>query len=294
MISVEQILEKSKSLYDLRIGERPYGYYGALGDSSYKDEPTIDFAVETPLSKTDIWRFDIENQTWKESGGRILVFDKDEVVTSKIKPKNVADYFFNREKYNSLGAKIKIPFGQYGTADYITFSVFNDVRVSPVVRLLWFLGKTKDEIDGGYCGEFPWVYYLFYFALTRSRRDLEFLRNVDWQPWGDNRVDIDYPAFSNFKKFYYDLYRKLTKTKEDRDKRLFSEHLWCIYRGLNGNDIEGIPIGGKRLNLYSAQTVQEACIYLYNIYCENGLTDAQATTIRREKGIAIHPLWGTW
>lgn len=294
MTSVEQILEKSNSLYDLRIGERPYGYYGALGESSYKNEPIVDFAVETPLSKTDIWKFDIENQTWKASGGRILVFDKDEVVTSKIKPKNVADYFFNREKYNLLGAKIKIPFGQYGTAGYITFSVFNDVQFSPVVRLLWFLGKTKDEIDGGYCGEFPWAFYLFYFALTRSRRDLEVLKNAHWQPWGDNRVNIDYPTFSNFKKFYYDLYRKLTKTKEDRDKRLFSEHLWCIYRGMRGDHPDGIPLGGKRLRIGDAKSAQEACEYLYNIYCMNGFAESQATVIKKEKALAIHPLWGTW
>lgn len=288
MISVEQILEKSKSLYDLHFGERPYTCYGALGNSSVENS-IIDFAVETPLSRTNVLKFDIEYQIWRP-GGRVLAFNKDNATTSTNKPKSVADYFFNKEKYKSLGVTIKIPY----RGEYISFSPLQDVQFSPVVRLLWFLGKTKDEIDGGYCGEFPWVFYLFYVALAWSRRDLEVLKNVDWQPWGDNRVNIDYPTFSNFRKFYYDLYRALTKTKEDRDKGLFSEHLWCIYRGLNGNDIEGIPMGGKRLNIYNGETVQEGIEYLHNIYCMNGFTESQATVIKKEKALSIHPLWGTW
>lgn len=291
MISVEQILEKSKSLYDFHFGERPYGCYGVLCPTYSSSDLMLEFPVETALSKTDLWKYDWENLTWKPSGGRILVFNKDDVVDSSVtKPKSVADYFFNREKFKELGVKLKIPKGR----DFVGFNCFNDVQFSPVMRLLWFLGKTKDEVDAKYTRGLPWEFYLFYFALTRSNRDLKVLSGADWQPWNDDEIDIDYPTFSNFKKFYYDLYRKLTKTKEDRDKSLFSSHLWCIYRGMRGDLPDGIPLGGKRLRIGDSKSVQEACEYLYNIYCKSGLTDTEATTIRREKGIAIHPLWGTW
>lgn len=290
MISVEQILEKSKSLYDLRMGERPYTCYGALGNSSVEDS-IIDFAVETPLSRTDLWKYDWENLTWKLSGRRILVFNKDDVVDSSVtKPKSVADFFFNREKFKELGVKLKIPNGR----DFVDFNCLNNAQFSPVMRLLWFLGKTKAEVDAKYTRGLPWEFYLFYFALTRSNRDLEVLKKADWKPWNDDEIDIDYPTFSNFKKFYYDLYRKLTKTKEDRDNRLFSEHLWCIYRGMRGDLPDGVPLGGKRLRIGDAKSAQEACEYLYNIYCKNGFTESQATVIKKEKALAIHPLWGTW
>ncbi len=236
-------------------------------------------------------KFDMEFLTWKPTGGRILVFDKDDVVDSSVtKPKSVADFFFNREKFKELGVKLKIPNGR----DFVDFNCFNDVQFSPVMRLLWFLGKTKDEVDAKYTRGLPWEFYLFYFALTRSNRDLRVLSGADWQPWNDDEIDIDYPTFSNFKKFYYDLYRKLTKTKEDRDKSLFSSHLWCIYRGMRGDLPDGIPLGGRRLRIGDSKSVQEACEYLYNIYCKNGLTDTEATVIKKEKALAIHPLWGTW
>jgi len=251
----------------------------------------LEFTVETALSRTDLWKYDWENLTWRPSGGRILVFDKSDVVgASGTRPKSVADYFFNREKFKELGVKLKIPNGR----DFVDFNYLNDAQFSPVMRLLWFLGKTKEEVDGKYIRGLPWEFYLFYFALTRSNRDLEVLKRADWQLWDDVKMDIDYPTFSNFKKFYYDLYRRLSKTKEDRDKKLFSEHLWCIYRGIRGDLPDGIPLGGERLRIGDAKCAQEACEYLYNIYCKNGLTDTEATTVRREKGIAIHPLWGTW
>lgn len=292
MISVEQMLEKSKSLYDLHFGDRPYYCYGGLYFSRSISEPTLEFKVETALSKTDLMRFDIETNKWQPTGGRILTFDKNDVVgSSGARPKSVADYFFNREKYKEQGTKVKIPIDKH---EYIDFNCLNDAEFSPVVRLLWFLGKTKDEIDAKYTRGFPWEFYLFYYALTRSSRDLEVLKKADWQPWDDEFIEIDYPTFSNFRKFYYDLYRMLTKTKEDRERALFSEHLWCIYRGMRGDLTDGIPLGGKRLRIGDAKGAQDACDYLYNIYCKRGLTDAQATTIRREKGIAIHPLWGTW
>lgn len=290
MISVEQILEKSKSLYDLRMGERPYICYGALGNSSVEDS-IIDFAVETPLSRTDLWKYDWENLTWKLSGRRILVFNKDDVVDSSVtKPKSVADFFFNREKFKELGVKLKIPNGR----DFVDFNCLNNAQFSPVMRLLWFLGKTKAEVDAKYTRGLPWEFYLFYYALTRSNRDLEVLKRADWQPWNDDKIDIDYPTFSNFKKFYYDLYRRLSKTKKDRDNRLFSEHLWCIYRGMRGDLPDGVPLGGKRLRIGDAKSAQEACEYLYNIYCMNGFTESQATVIKKEKALSIHPLWGTW
>lgn len=290
MISVEQILEKSKSLYDLRMGERPYTCYGALGNSSVEDS-IIDFAVETPLSRTDLWKYDWENLTWKLSGRRILVFNKDDVVDSSVtKPKSVADFFFNREKFKELGVKLKIPNGR----DFVDFNCLNNAQFSPVMRLLWFLGKTKAEVDAKYTRGLPWEFYLFYYALTRSNRDLEVLKRADWQPWNDDKIDIDYPTFSNFKKFYYDLYRRLSKTKKDRDNRLFSEHLWCIYRGMRGDLPDGVPLGGKRLRIGDAKSAQEACEYLYNIYCMNGFTESQATVIKKEKALSIHPLWGTW
>lgn len=236
-------------------------------------------------------KFDSEAEKWHPSGGRILVFDKNDCVgASGARPKSVADYFFNREKYKEQGIKIKVPNG----GDYIDFSCLNGGLFSPVVRLLWYLGKTKSEIDSGVTRGLPWEFYLFYFALTRSYRDLEVLKKAEWEPWYDEDVDIDYPTFVNFKKFYYNLYRSLTKTKEDRERALFSEHLWCIYRGMRGDLPDGIPLGGKRLRIGDAKSAQEACEYLYNIYCKSGLTDTEATIIRREKGIAIHPLWGTW
>lgn len=291
MISVEQILEKSNSLYDLHFGERPYRCYDALCPTYSSSGLMLEFTVETALSRTDLWKYDWENLTWRPSGGRILVFDKSDVVgASGTRPKSVADYFFNREKFKELGVKLKIPNGR----DFVDFNYLNDAQFSPVMRLLWFLGKTKEEVDGKYIRGLPWEFYLFYFALTRSNRDLEVLKRADWQLWDDVKMDIDYPTFSNFKKFYYDLYRRLSKTKEDRDKKLFSEHLWCIYRGIRGDLPDGIPLGGERLRIGDAKCAQEACEYLYNIYCKNGLTDTEATTVRREKGIAIHPLWGTW
>ena len=291
MLSVEQILEKSKSLYDLHFGERPYNCYGTLCSTYLPSEPTLEFSVETALSRTDLMKFDSEAEKWHPSGGRILVFDKNDCVgASGARPKSVADYFFNREKYKEQGIKIKVPNG----GDYIDFSCLNGGLFSPVVRLLWYLGKTKSEIDSGVTRGLPWEFYLFYFALTRSYRDLEVLKKAEWEPWYDEDVDIDYPTFVNFKKFYYNLYRSLTKTKEDRERALFSEHLWCIYRGMRGDLPDGIPLGGKRLRIGDAKSAQEACEYLYNIYCKSGLTDTEATIIRREKGIAIHPLWGTW
>lgn len=291
MISVEQILEKSKSLYDLHYGQRPYGCYGALCPTYSSSDLMLEFPVETALSRTDLWKYDWEILTWQHSGGRILVFNKDDVVDSSVtKPKSVADFFFNREKFKELGVKLKIPNGR----DFVDFNCLNNAQFSPVMRLLWFLGKTKDEIDAKYTRGLPWEFYLFYFALTRSNRDLRVLSGADWQPWNDDEIDIDYPTFSNFKKFYYDLYRKLTKTKEDRDKSLFSEHLWCIYRGIRGDLPDGIPLGGKKLRIGDAKSAQEACEYLYNIYCKNGFTESQATVIKKEKALAIHPLWGTW
>ena len=278
MISVEQILEKSKSLYDFHYGQRPYSCYGALCPTYSSSDLMLEFPVETALSKTDLWKFDMEYLTWRPSGGRILVFNKDDVVDSSVtKPKSVADFFFNREKF-----------------DFVDFNCLNDVQFSPVMRLLWFLGKTKDEVDTKYTRGLPWEFYLFYFALTRSNRDLRVLSGADWQPWNDDEIDIDYPTFSNFKKFYYDLYRKLTKTKEDRDKSLFSSHLWCIYRGMRGDLPDGIPLGGKKLRIGDSKSAEEACEYLYNIYCKNGFTESQATVIKKEKALAIHPLWGTW
>ena len=291
MISVEQILEKSKSLYDFHFGQRPYGCYRVLCPTYSSSDLMLEFPVETALSKTDLWKFDMEYLTWRPSGGRILVFNKDDVVDSSVtKPKSVADFFFNREKFKELGVKLKIPHGR----DFVDFNCLNDAQFSPVVRLLWFLGKTKAEVDTKFTRGLPWEFYLFYFALTRSNRDLEVLKKADWKPWNDDEIDIDYPTFSNFKKFYYDLYRKLTKTKEDRDKSLFSSHLWCIYRGMRGDLPDGIPLGGKRLRIGGAKSAQEACDYLYNIYCKSGLTDTEATTIRRERSFEIHPLWGTW
>lgn len=291
MISVEQILEKSKSLYDLHYGQRPYGCYGALCPTYSSSDLMLEFPVETALSRTDLWKYDWEILTWQHSGGRILVFNKDDVVDSSVtKPKSVADFFFNREKFKELGVKLKIPNGR----DFVDFNCLNNAQFSPVMRLLWFLGKTKDEVDAKYTRGLPWEFYLFYFALTRSNRDLRVLSGADWQPWNDDEIDIDYPTFSNFKKFYYDLYRKLTKTKEDRDKSLFSEHLWCIYRGIRGDLSDGIPLGGKKLRIGDAKSAQEACEYLYNIYCKNGFTESQATVIKKEKALAIHPLWGTW
>lgn len=291
MISVEQILEKSKSLYDLHFGQRPYSCYGALCPTYSSSDLMLEFTVETALSKTDLWKFDMECLTWRPSERRILVFNKDDVVDSSVtKPKSVADFFFNREKFKELGVKLKIPNGR----DFVDFNCLNNAQFSPVMRLLWFLGKTKDEVDAKYTRGLPWEFYLFYFALTRSNRDLEVLKRADWRPWYDDKIDIDYPTFSNFKKFYYDLYRRLSKTKKDRDDKLFSEHLWCIYRGMRGDLPDGIPLGGKRLRIGDAKSAQEACEYLYDIYCKSGLTDTEATTIRREKGIAIHPLWGTW
>lgn len=291
MISVEQILEKSKSLYDLHYGQRPYGCYGALCPTYSSSDLMLEFPVETALSRTDLWKYDWEILTWQHSGGRILVFNKDDVVDSSVtKPKSVADFFFNREKFKELGVKLKIPNGR----DFVDFNCLNNAQFSPVMRLLWFLGKTKDEVDAKYTRGLPWEFYLFYFALTRSNRDLRVLSGADWQPWNDDEIDIDYPTFSNFKKFYYDLYRKLTKTKEDRDKSLFSEHLWCIYRGIRGDLPDGIPLGGKKLRIGDAKSAQEACEYLYNIYCKNGFTESQATVIKKEKALAIHPLWGTW
>lgn len=291
MISVEQILEKSKSLYDLHYGQRPYGCYGALCPTYSSSDLMLEFPVETALSRTDLWKYDWEILTWQHSGGRILVFNKDDVVDSSVtKPKSVADFFFNREKFKELGVKLKIPNGR----DFVDFNCLNNAQFSPVMRLLWFLGKTKDEIDAKYTRGLPWEFYLFYFALTRSNRDLRVLSGADWQPWNDDEIDIDYPTFSNFKKFYYDLYRKLTKTKEDRDKSLFSEHLWCIYRGIRGDLPDGIPLGGKKLRIGDAKSAQEACEYLYNIYCKNGFTESQATVIKKEKALSIHPLWGTW
>ena len=291
MISVEQILEKSNSLYDLHYGQRPYGCYGALCPTYSSSDLMLEFPVETALSRTDLWKYDWEILTWQHSGGRILVFNKDDVVDSSVtKPKSVADFFFNREKFKELGVKLKIPNGR----DFVDFNCLNNAQFSPVMRLLWFLGKTKDEVDAKYTRGLPWEFYLFYFALTRSNRDLRVLSGADWQPWNDDEIDIDYPTFSNFKKFYYDLYRKLTKTKEDRDKSLFSEHLWCIYRGIRGDLPDGIPLGGKKLRIGDAKSAQEACEYLYNIYCKNGFTESQATVIKKEKALAIHPLWGTW
>lgn len=291
MISVEQILEKSNSLYDFHFGQRPYGCYRVLCPTYSSSDLMLEFPVETALSKTDLWKYDWENLTWKPSGGRILVFNKDDVVDSSVtKPKSVADYFFNREKFKELGVKLKIPNGR----DFVDFNCLNGAQFSPVMRLLWFLGKTKAEVDTKYTRGLPWEFYLFYYALTRSSRDLEVLKGADWQPWNDDKIDIDYPTFSNFKKFYYDLYRKLTKTKEDRNKSLFSSHLWCIYRGIRGDLPDGIPLGGKRLRIGDAKSVQEACEYLYNIYCMNGFTESQATVIKKEKALAIHPLWGTW
>ena len=70
MISVEQILEKSKSLYDFHFGQRPYGCYGALCPTYSLSDLTLEFPVETALSKTDLWKYDLENLTWKPSGGR--------------------------------------------------------------------------------------------------------------------------------------------------------------------------------------------------------------------------------
>lgn len=291
MISVEQILEKSKSLYDFHYGQRPYGCYGALCPTYSSSDLMLEFPVETALSRTDLWKYDWEILTWQHYGGRILVFNKDDVVDSSVtKPKSVADFFFNREKFKELGVKLKIPNGR----DFVDFNCLNNAQFSPVMRLLWFLGKTKDEVDAKYTRGLPWEFYLFYFALTRSNRDLRVLSGADWQPWNDDEIDIDYPTFSNFKKFYYDLYRKLTKTKENRQRALFSEHLWCIYRGIRGDLPDGIPLGGKKLRIGDAKSAQEACEYLYNIYCMNGFAESQATVIKKEKALAIHPLWGTW
>lgn len=292
MISVEQILEKSKSLYDLRIGERPSGCYGTLCPISTSPSLMLDFNVETALSRTDLLRFDLRTEKWQPSSGRILVFNKDDLVDSSVtKPKSVADYFFNREKFKNLGLTLKIPNGR---GDLIDFNTLSGAAFSPVVRLLWFLGKTKEEVDTKFTRGLPWEFYLFYFAVTRSQRDFKVLQDAKWLPWDDDNIEMDYPTFSNFRKFYYDLYRALSKTKETRQKALFSEHLWCIYRGVRGEMLDGISLGGRRLRIYDKETVQEACDYLYNIFCKSGLTDAQATAIRREKGIAIHPLWGTW
>ena len=291
MISVEQILEKSNSLYDFHFGERPYRCYDTLCLTYSSSDLMLEFTVETALSKTDLWKYDWENLRWKPSGGRILVFNKDDVVDSSVtKPKSVADYFFNREKFKELGVKLKMPNG----GDFVDFNCLNGAQFSPVMRLLWFLGKTKAEVDTKYTHGLPWEFYLFYYALTGSSRDLEVLKGADWQPWNDDKIDIDYPTFSNFKKFYYNLYRRLSKTKEDRDNKLFSEHLWRIYRGMRGDLPDGIPLGGKRLRIGDAKSAQEACKYLYNIYCMNGFTESQATVIKKEKALAIHPLWGTW
>lgn len=291
MISVEQILEKSKSLYDLHFGERPYNCYDALCSTGSPSDLMLEFNVETALSRTDLSRFYLSTEQWQPSSGRILVFNKDDVVgSSGARPKSVADYFFNREKFKELGVKLRIPNGR----DYVTFDYFEGAKISPIVRLLWFLGKTKAEIDTGFTGGLPWEFYLFYYALTRSNRDLVVLKGADWQPWNDEFIDIDYPTFSNFRKFYYDLYRALGKTKENRQRALFSEHLWCIYRGIRGDHPAGIPLGGKRLRIGDAKSAQEACEYLYNIYCMNGFTESQATVIKKEKALTIHPLWGTW
>lgn len=291
MTIVEQIIEKTDSLYGSHLGERPYDCYGALDPNRGSSlSPRLEFQVETPLGQTDVWYYDLENEIWKITEEKILVCSDGPILT-KMRPKSVADYFFNREKYKERGVRFKVPFD----GDYFNFDSFSEVMFSPVLRLLWYLGRTKEEIDDdGFWGEMScWEFYLFYVSLTRSRRDLEFLKKEGWCPWSITQ-NLDYPTFLNFRKFYWDFYKKLAKNKEDRSKGLFSDHLWRIYRGMRGDLVGGLPMGGRRLRLHTAESVQEACEYIYNIYCKNGLTDEQATSIRKEGGVVIHPLWGTW